>query len=104
MNTEEENSRQGNMTTPTPEVKMVVELNSDVSKTLHSLQVELKIFREDILSEMKEQQAINEALLSNMIGGSPQGKPTPSTNHSKREPYPKRVSSPRKEGKECTLI
>ena len=32
-----------------------------------------------------------------------QGKPTQSTNSSKREPYPKRVNSPRGEGKEeCT--
>ena len=37
MNTEEENNRQEEMTTPTPEVYLVVELNSDVLRTLHSL-------------------------------------------------------------------
>ena len=88
------------MTTPTPEAKLVVEINSDVLKTLHSLQVELKSFREDNLNERKEQQAINEALLRNMTGGSPQGKPTPSTNSSKREPYPKWAIIPRGEEKE----
>ena len=76
MNAEGENSRQEEMTTPTPEVNLVVELNSDVLKTLQSLQYELKFFREDSLNEIKEQQAINEALLRNMTGGSPQGKPT----------------------------
>ena len=76
MNTEEENSRQEEMTTPTPEVNLVVELNPDVLKTLHSLQVELKIFREDSLNERNEHQAINEALLHNMMGEIPQDKPT----------------------------
>ena len=80
----------------------MVELNSDVLKTLHSLQAELKSFKEDILNERKEQQAINEALLRNMTREIPQGKPTLSTNSSKREPYPKWASSPRKEEKECT--
>ena len=37
-----------------------------------------------------------------MTGGSPQGKPNMSTNNSKREPYPKLASSPRKEEKERT--
>ena len=93
MNTEEEHSRQEEMTTPTLEVNLVVELNSDVLKTLHNLQDELKIFREDSLNERKEQQAINEALLCNMMGGSPEGKPTQSTNRSKREPYHERANS-----------
>ena len=83
------------MTTPTPEVNLVVELNSDVLKTLHSLQDELKSFREDSLNERKRQQGINEALLHNMIGGSPQDKPTQSTNRSKREPYHEWASIPR---------
>ena len=61
MNTEEENSRQGKMTTPTLEVELVVELNSDVLKTLHILQDGLKSFWEDILNKRKEQQAIDEA-------------------------------------------
>ena len=76
MNTEEENSRQEEMTTPTAEVNLVVELNFDALKSLHSLQAKLKIFREDSLNERKEQQAINEALLRNTTGGIPQGKPT----------------------------
>ena len=83
------------MTTPTSEVNLVVELKSDVLKTLHSLQAELKSFREDSVNERKEQQAINQALLRNMTGGSPQGKPTQSTNRSKREPYHEQASIPR---------
>ena len=59
------------MTTPTPEVELVVELKSVVLKTLHSLQAKLKSFREDSMKERKEQKAINEALLRNMMGGSP---------------------------------
>ena len=54
MNTEEENSRQEEMTTPTLEVNLVVELNFGVLKNLHSLQVELKSLREDSLNERKE--------------------------------------------------
>ena len=54
MNTEEENNRQKEMTTPTLEVNLVVELNSDMLKNLHSLQAELKSFREDNLNERKE--------------------------------------------------
>ena len=83
------------MTTPTLEVNLVVELKSDVLKTLHSLQAELESFREDSLNERKEQQAINKALLCNMMGGILQGKPTQSTNRSKREPYHEWASSPR---------
>ena len=63
MDTEEENSHQGNITTPTLEVELVVEINSDVLKTLHSLQAELKSFREYNLNERKEKQSIHEALL-----------------------------------------
>ena len=59
------------MTTPTPEVNLVVELNSDVLKTLYSLQAELIFFREYSLNERKEEHAINEALLRNMMGGIP---------------------------------
>ena len=54
MNTEEENSHQGKMTTPTPEGELVVELKFDVLKNLDSLQPELKIFREGNLNERKE--------------------------------------------------
>ena len=59
------------MTTPTLEVNLVVDLNSDVLRTLHGLQAELKSFREEILNERKEQQDINEALFRNMMEGSP---------------------------------
>ena len=71
MNTEEDNSRQGRMKTPTPKGEIVVELNSDILKTIHSLKAELQSLIEDILNERKEQEAINEALLRNMTGGSP---------------------------------
>ena len=89
MNTKDDNSQQGRMNTPTPEGEMVVELNYDILKTIHILQVELRSLREDSLNERKEHQAINRALLRNMTRGSSQGKPTHSTNSSKREPYPK---------------
>ena len=79
MNTEEDNNRKGKMNTPTQEAELVVELNSDILKTIHSLQAELQSFREDSLNERKEHQVINEALLRNMMGGIPQGKPTHST-------------------------
>ena len=48
----------------------------------------------------KEHQAINEALLRNMMGGIPQGKPTQSTNSSTREPYHKWASNTREGEKE----
>ena len=103
MNTERENNQQEEMTTLTPEVNLVVELNSDVLKALHSIQAELQSFREDNLDERKEQRAINEALLHNMTGGIPQGKPTQSTNRSKIEAYHEWASIPREEKKEGTL-
>ena len=78
MNIERENNWHEEMATPTSEVNLVVDLNSDELKTLHSLQAELKSFREDGLNERKEQQDINEALLHNMMGGNLQGKPTQS--------------------------
>ena len=90
------------MTTPTLEVNFVVKPNSDALINLQSLQAKLKSFREDSLNERKEQQAINEALLRNMMGGSPQGKPTESANISKREPYNEQASNPREVQKEGT--
>ena len=54
MNTEEDNSRIGNMNTPTLEADLVVELNSYILNTIHSLQAELQSFREYSLSERKE--------------------------------------------------
>ena len=102
MNTEEEKSWEEEMTTPTLEVNLVVELNSDVMKNFHSLQSEMKIFREDNINERKEQQAINKALLRNMTRGIPQGKPTQSTNRSKREPYHEKQNNPREAENEGT--
>ena len=89
MDTEEDNIQQGRMNTPTPEAELVMEMNSNILKTIHSLQVELGSLREDNMNERKEEQDINEALLRNMTRGSQQGKPTQSTNSSKREPYHK---------------
>ena len=54
MNTKGQNSQQEEMTMPTPEVNLVVEINSNVLKTLHSLQAKLKSFIEDNLNERKE--------------------------------------------------
>ena len=76
MNTEEDNNQKGRMNTPTLEGGLVVEPYSDILKTIHSLQVELRSLREDNMNKRKEQQDINEALLRNMMRGSPQGKPT----------------------------
>ena len=100
MNTKEDNSQQRKMNTPTPEGELVVEFNCNILNTIHSLQAKLWSLKEDSLYEIKEQQAINKALLRNMTGGIPQGKPTQSTNSSKSEPYPKRASRPRGEEKE----
>ena len=83
MNIEEDNNWKGRMNTPTPKGELVLELNSDILKTMHSLQAELQSLREDNLNERKEQQAINEALLRNMMRGRPWGKPTQSMNKSK---------------------
>ena len=71
MNMEEDNERQGNLNTPTQEAELVVELNSDILKTIQSLQVDLQSFKDDNLNERNEQQAINESMLRNMTGGSP---------------------------------
>ena len=76
MDTKEDNIQQGRMNTPTPEAELVLEMNSNILNTIHSLQAELRSLREDNLNERKEQQDINEALLRNVTGGIPQGKPT----------------------------
>ena len=59
------------MNTPTPEEELMVELNSDILKTIHSLQAELRSLREDSMNERNEQQAIKEALQRNMMGEIP---------------------------------
>ena len=81
MNTEEDNNRQGKLNTPTQEAELVVELNSNIMKTIQSHQAQ---FWDDNLNERKEHQAINEALLWNMMGGIPKGKPNHSTNRFKK--------------------
>ena len=53
MNTEEDNSRQGKLNTPTQEAELVVELNSEIMITIQSLQAYLQIFRDDNLNERK---------------------------------------------------
>ena len=55
MNIEEENKWQEDMTTPTSKVNLVVELNSNVMRNLHSIQDELKSIREYSLNERKEE-------------------------------------------------
>ena len=100
MNTKEDDSWQGKMNNPTLEEVLVMELNSDILKTIHNLQVELQSFREDSLNERKEQHAISEALLRNMTRGIPQVNPNQSTNISKIEPYHKQASSAREEEKQ----
>ena len=100
MNKKEDNIHQGKLNTPTQEVELVVELTSDILKTIPSIQAYLQSFKDDIMKQRKEQQTINEALLRNMTGGSPSGKPTHSTNKFKKEFCHKRVSSRKEEGKE----
>ena len=63
INTEEDISRQGKLNTPTQEAKLVAELNSNIMKTIQSLQAYLHSFRDDNLNERKENQEINEAFL-----------------------------------------
>ena len=41
MNIEEDNNWNGRMNTPTPKGELVLEMNSDILKTIHNLQVEL---------------------------------------------------------------
>ena len=53
MDDEEDNSMQGRMNTPTLEGELVVELNSDILKSIHSLQAKLPSLREDSLNERK---------------------------------------------------
>ena len=100
MNMEEDNIRQGKLNTPTWEEELVVELNFVILKIIQSLQEDLQSFKDDNMNEIKEHQSINESLLWNMMGGSPQGKLTHSTNRFKKENYHKQASGPREEGKE----
>ena len=63
MNTKEDNSWQRNLNSPTQEEELVVELNSNLMKTIHSLQEDLQSFKYDNMNERKEKKEINEALL-----------------------------------------
>ena len=54
MNTEEDNNRQGKLNTPTQEVELVVELKSDIMKTIQSLQADLQNFRDDNMNGRNE--------------------------------------------------
>ena len=58
----------------------MVELNFDLIKTIQSLEEYLQSFKYDDMNERKEHKEFNEALLQNMTGGNPHGKPTHSTN------------------------
>ena len=51
------------------------------------------------MNERKEQQEINEVLMRNMMGGSPHGNPTHSTNNLKKELYHIQASNPKEERK-----
>ena len=61
MDTEENNSQEGNLNSPTWEQELIVELNSNLMKTIQSLQGYLQSFRDDIMNERREQKEINEA-------------------------------------------
>ena len=56
------------MNSPTREEELVVELNSDLMKTIQILQAYLQRFKYDNINERKEQKAINENLLLNLTG------------------------------------
>ena len=51
MNVEEDNKRQGKLNSPTREEELVVELNSDILKTIQSMQVDLQSFKDDNMHE-----------------------------------------------------
>ena len=54
MNTEEDNSQQGNLNSQTQEEELLVELNSNLIKTIQSLQEYLQGFNDDSMNEIKE--------------------------------------------------
>ena len=87
--------RDGDVTTPTREEELVVELNSNILKTIQSLPSNLHSFKDDNLNERKEQQATNKDLLQNMMGGSLDGHPIHSTNKFKIDFYHKLDNSPK---------
>ena len=84
MNGKEDNIQQGNMKSPTQEEELVVQLNSDLMRTIQILQAYLQSFKYDNMNERIEHKRINEYLFRNMKGGSLHGKPTHTTNKSKK--------------------
>ena len=78
----------------------MVELNSDILKTIQSLQADLQSFKDDNMNEIKEQKVINESLMWNIMVGIPLGKPTHSTNNFKKEFCHKWANNPKEKGKE----
>ena len=89
MNIEEDNNQKGNLNTPTQEEEIVVELNSDILKSIQSLQEEIQIFKDDNMNERKEKKSINEALPQNMMDGSPHRQLTHLASKSKKYFYQK---------------
>ena len=52
MKMEEDNKRQGKLKSPTREEELVVELNSNILKTIQSMQADLQIFKDDSMHEI----------------------------------------------------
>ena len=99
MDIEEEKNRQGNINSPTREKELMVDLNSDLMKTIQSLQVDIHSLKDDNMNERREQKKLNESLLHNLTGVNPHGQPTHSTNKSKENyHYKRRTTSPKEEG------
>ena len=79
----------------------MVELNSDLMKTIHILQEDLYSFKDDNMNERREHKSINEDLLRNLTEVNPHRQLTQSKNKSKEKYHQKRrTSSPKEEGKE----
>ena len=53
MNTKEDNKQQGKVNTHTQEAELVVELNSDILKTIQSLLADLQSFKDDKMNKRK---------------------------------------------------
>ena len=54
MDTKEDNSRQGNLNSSNREAQCVVELNSDLMKTMEIRKADLQSFKDDNMNEIKE--------------------------------------------------
>ena len=86
MDTEENNSRHGNLNSPFRKKELMVELNFDLMKTIQS-------FKYDNINERREQKEINEALLRNLKGVNPHRQATQSTKKYKENYHHKRITS-----------